>query len=435
MDRPSIHFTPPSGWINDPNGPVYHRGEYHLFYQHNPDGLVWGPMHWGHAVSRDLLHWEHRPIALRPDENGDIFSGSAASQGDSLLACFAYSSGTLGQRQGLARSADGGLTFRKLGVVLEDKTRKDFRDPKLFRHEETGRWVMVVAAGDHDRIYVSQDCVSWTKTDEISLPGAVGMWECPDLFPLPTEEGNKWVLISSFGVPPEAEQGRFGMMYCVGDFNGSRFTPQGAPRWVDGGLDNYAAVTFSNLTGRSVLVGWMNCWHYADKIPCDGVYRGSMTLPRELSLRRAGGEYLLLQKPVRELKGGTLIMEPGLTGKRIFAVGQSCFTVSGVFSRDSVLTLRNNKESVIVSVGDFVEVDRSRAGASGFSPYFASVFRQEYPGSGPIPLQLVVDRYSVEAFFGDGALVITAQVFPQEPYHEIMLETPGTSGFRVEGHA
>ena len=334
--RPAYHFTPPAHWMNDPNGLVYYRGLYHLFYQYNPDATVWGPMHWGHAVSRDLVHWQDRPIALAPDANGMIFSGSAAvdwhnTSGLShdgappLLALFTYDNpaarkaGQPSQSQGLAYSLDAGETWRKYAanpVLRADAGQADFRDPKVFWHAPTKSWVMALAVGDHAELFGSSNLARWHRLSRFGggLGAHGGVWECPDLLPIAVEGSTRtrWVLIQS--VNPGGPNGGSATQYFVGDFNGTTFTPDPAfvrsiaahgPRWIDWGRDNYAGVAWSDLPRtdpRTIMIGWMNNWDYGQKTPT-GTWRSAMTLPRELSLYRLGdGSMALRQRPVREIR-------------------------------------------------------------------------------------------------------------------------------------
>lgn len=219
MHRPQVHFTPESKWMNDPNGMVFHDDKYHLFYQYFPDSTVWGPMHWGHAVSKDLVHWEHWPIALYPDSLGWIFSGSAVvdagntsglGQGgrDPIIAVFTHHNDSLEkegkndfQYQSIAYSNDGGKTFNKYSgnPVLKNPGIRDFRDPKVFRHAPSGLWVMVLAAYDKAMFYTSPNLIDWTYTGSFGIPGDQRLWECPDLFMLKSanSDDTKWVLIVS----------------------------------------------------------------------------------------------------------------------------------------------------------------------------------------------------------------------------------------------
>ena len=243
--RPQFHFTPPSAWMNDPNGMVYHNGEYHLFYQYNPDSTVWGPMHWGHAVSRDMVYWEHLPIALYPDSLGTIFSGSAVvdsantsglgtADNPPMIAIFTYHNAAAEQQgkndfqtQGIAFSLDNGRTWTKYegNPVVPNPGIRDFRDPKVMWYEKGQKWVMSLAVADHISFYSSPDLKNWTfESDfgqEIGAHG--GVWECPDLFQLAVEGTNekKWVLLVS--INPGGPNGGSATQYFIGDFDGSKF--------------------------------------------------------------------------------------------------------------------------------------------------------------------------------------------------------------------
>ena len=270
--RPRFHFTPPAMWMNDPNGLVHYDGEYHLFYQYHPDDTVWGPMHWGHAVSRDLVHWEHLPIALEPDSLGYIFSGSAVVDRDDtsgfgddgeppLVAIFTYHDPVRGaagaddhESQGIAYSTDRGRTWTKYAgnpVLPNPGARKDFRDPNVFWHEPTGRWVMVVSVTDHVELYGSPDLKSWSYLSSFGADHGAhgGTWECPDLFPIRVEGTDRtmWALILNLN--PGGPQGGSGTQYFVGAFDGTEFVldpgfesalSEQTAMWLDWGRDNYA---------------------------------------------------------------------------------------------------------------------------------------------------------------------------------------------------
>lgn len=283
---PQLHVSPPFGWMNDPNGLVWLEGEYHLFYQYHPFSTVWGPMHWGHAVSQDLHRWEHLPIALSPDALGTIFSGSVVHDrlnssglvpGGGLVAVFSYST----QNQGLAFSVDRGRTWEKYsGNPILKATAKDFRDPKVFAFGN--EWRMVIAAGDHLEFYRSANLREWTITGRFQTEMRPGVWECPDLFPLKSATEEHWVLLLSLG--DGAPAGGSGTAVFLGQYDGERFTPSGHHDWMDWGPDNYAGVTWNDAPdNQRLFVGWMNNWKYARSIPAAG-WRGSMTIPRKLSL-------------------------------------------------------------------------------------------------------------------------------------------------------
>ena len=330
--RPAVHFSPQRNWMNDPNGLVHHRGVYHLFFQHNPCGTNHGNMSWGHATSTDLLQWEERPLAIRFDEVADIFSGSVVVDSNNTSGFGSPSAPPLvaiytaarrdgqGQAQALAYSLDDGETWTKyLGNPVLDRGTRDFRDPKVFRYGSGPEafWVMVAVEAEDRQVlfYRSEDLKEWTFLSSFGPAGAVGgVWECPDLFPLAIDgdpQDVQWVLLISLN--PGGVAGGSGTRYILGDFDGIRFTPldteqsalvQAEDRpaleqltWLDWGRDCYAGVTFSGLPDeRRVLIAWMNNWDYAHRLP--STWRDAMTLPRQLTLVRAGDAVQLAQRPI-----------------------------------------------------------------------------------------------------------------------------------------
>ncbi len=327
--RPQFHFSPREMWMNDPNGLVYHEGLFHLFYQYYPEDIVWGPMHWGHAVSKDMVFWEHRPIALYPDENGMIFSGSAVldenntsgfgtADNPPLVAVFTYhdtdgeKAGTSNfQTQGIAYSTDNGQSWIKYlnnPVIANEEGFRDFRDPKVFWHEPSNHWIMVLVAGDHARLYRSGDLKSWEYLSSFGEEQGAhgGVWECPDLFPLKVnEEGeDHWVLIIS--INPGAPNGGSGTQYFIGSFDGTTFnSKQQDPLWLDWGTDNYAGVTYNNVpSGERIFIGWMSNWDYARTTPTH-TWRSAMTLPRKLGLLETANSLVLTNEPLADL--GTIL--------------------------------------------------------------------------------------------------------------------------------
>ncbi len=291
--RPHFHFTPESMWMNDPNGMVYYEGEYHLFYQHHPDDVVWGPMHWGHAVSTDLVHWEHLPIALYPDEYGYIFSGSAvvdwkntsgfgSKHNPPLIAIFTYhdvdgeqAGNNDYQTQGIAYSIDKGRSWTKYenNPVLPNPGIKDFRDPKVIWYEPDQKWIMTLAAHDNVRFYSSPNLKDWIFESEFGkgIGAHGGVWECPDLFPMELDGTQKWVLLVSLN--DGGPNGGSGTQYFIGDFDGKTFINDNSKNqilWLDYGRDNYAGVTWSDIPdedGRRIFMGWMSNWSYAEVVP------------------------------------------------------------------------------------------------------------------------------------------------------------------------
>jgi fructan beta-fructosidase len=318
--------------MNDPNGMVYYDGEYHLFYQHNPFGDKWGHMSWGHAVSPDLVHWEHLPVAI-PESNGVMaFSGGAVvdwnntsgfgREGKPPLVAIYTGHREANQSQYIAYSNDRGRTWTMYhGNPVLDIGRKDFRDPKVFWHEPQRRWVMVVALPDQHKVsfYSSPDLKQWSHLSDFGPAAAVGgIWECPDLFELAVDgdpTNTRWVLIVSLN--PGSISGGSGMQYFVGHFDGTRFTadspapgittagmPLDSVRWADYGKDFYAAVSWSDVPredGRRLWLGWMNNWQYAQDIPTSP-WRSVQSLPRTLALRTTSQGIRMVQQPVMELQ-------------------------------------------------------------------------------------------------------------------------------------
>jgi len=470
--RPAYHFTPHANWMNDPNGLVYNKGVYHLFFQHNPDDTVWGPMHWGHAVSRDLVHWHERPIALTPDALGAIFSGSAVvDHGNTsglgqkgrppLLAIFTYhqdsapKAGLAPQSQGLAYSLDGGENWAKYAanpVLRPDADQKDFRDPKVFWHAPSHRWVMALAVGDHTEFFGSPNLKHWRRLGSFGagLGPHGGVWECPDLLPLRVAgtSQTKWVLIQSFN--PGGPNGGSATQYFVGDFNGKTFTldpgfaramQTSGPRWLDWGRDNYAGVTWSGMPKgdkRTVLIGWMNNWDYGDKTPTQ-TWRSAMTLPRELSLHReAGGGYALHSLPARELRklqGSAINLRAGpLAGNRVVPLPEAVVSQSRI---DLAFAIEAGTPQFGVEftnrLGDIYRFsydsasktfisDRRVSGLVNFSPKFASVDKAPRAGQGRVVrMSLYIDKSSVEAFLDGGATAMTTAIFPRAPYSGLKL--------------
>jgi sucrose-6-phosphate hydrolase SacC (GH32 family) len=293
MMRPHRHLTAPSGFLNDPTALLQIDGRWHTFFQHSP-GAVHGDVSWGHAVSEDLLTWEHLPVAIPSDADEEVWTGSAVvdahdtagfGRGALVAAYTSLRRRDLNQSQALASSTDGGLTWTKHGVVL-DIGSPDFRDPRLLRHGD--HWWMVVARSRDDAIavYSSPDLRTWTHRSDVPMPRGQGVWECPDLFPLE----DRWVLLVSR--EPET-------LYVLGDVEDGTFVADGDVRPLDHGPDLYAGVTFTDPPdGRRVLMGWLDSWVYAQALPTEP-WRGQLSVGRELSLARdADGTAYLRQRPL-----------------------------------------------------------------------------------------------------------------------------------------
>jgi fructan beta-fructosidase len=454
MNAPTFHFTCPDHWINDPNGLVYADEEWHLFYQLNPFGNDWGHMSWGHAVSRDLLHWEHLPIALHEDvERGEmIFSGSAAvdwhnisglGTGARLPLVAAYTAHSAReQTQHLAFSVDGGRTWVPYaGNPVIAISSREFRDPKLFWHAPTRRWVMACALADRHqvRFYGSVDLRAWTLLSDFGPAGSAdGLWECPDLFWLPTDDDppqQRWVL--------KVDDQRFGAQYFIGQFDGVRFTCDDQPdriHRVDFGRDFYAAQSWNDApAGRHVWLAWMNHWDYARRTPALP-WRGMMTLPRELALQRFPDGLHLVQCPVRELRNlrrthhgcaglsvaeaDCWLRERGVRGTALEIAAEFACAGAATFG----LHVRTGAaEQTTISYHapqGRLMVDRSRSGDVSFSPHFDERSAALCPlRNGTLALHIVVDAYSVEVFADGGRVVLSSLIFPQ----------PESDGVRIFG--
>jgi len=311
--RPVCHFTPPEYWLNDPNGLVYHAGEYHLFYQHHPHSLNWGPMHWGHAVSHDLLNWEHLPIALHPDEHGMIFSGSAvidkqntAGFGQNAMVVVFTHHHERTESQSIAYSLDNGRTWTKYAgnpVIPAPNPPGDFRDPKVFWHHD--HWVMLLSAGRVVLIYTSPNLLDWKQTDRFTSGSDDGsIWETPDLFQLSIEGTNESCSVLTLGINAGTLSDQTGTQYVIGQFDGERFTPDtnpATPLWADYGPDFYASQTWNDEPhGRRICIAWMNNWCYSANTPADD-WRGTMTLPRQFTLVQTDKGIRLSQNPIPEM--------------------------------------------------------------------------------------------------------------------------------------
>jgi len=460
--RPQYHFSPKENWMNDPNGMVYYNGEYHLFYQYHPDGTTWGPMHWGHAISKDLTHWKQMPIALKPDEHGKIFSGSAVVDwndttgffdgGHGLVAVFTHhdtcpESDCTRQRQSLAYSKDSGRTWEmyKGNPVLSNEDYPDFRDPKVFWHDESNKWIMSLACGQVIHFYGSNNLKNWEFLSEFgdSMGAHWGVWECPDLFQLPVEgtEEKKWVLIVSIGDNPDHEEGSR-TQYFIGEFDGKEFindNPGEKVFWLDHGRDNYAGVSWSDIPeedGRRIYIAWMSNWRYANVIPTDG-WRGAMTLPRELKLISTTDGIRIKQQVVKEieqLRGrkhseenqvieANQTVEKGLNSEMVEVLlsfetkNENNFQMK-LIDEDSlystVIGYDGKKNSVVV--------DRTNSGTNDFNPLFPAKDEVALLNEDSVvTLRVFVDQSSIEVFINDGEESLTYLLFPHDKIKKLTL--------------
>lgn len=447
--RPSYHFTPEYGWMNDPNGMFYKDGVYHLYYQYNPYASVWGNMSWGHATSHDLIHWEHQPVALRGDVLGAIFSGScivdksnAAGFGKDAVIAY-YTSASERQMQSMAVSRDNGLTFDKYeGNPIVTSTANDFRDPKVVWNEKGQNWIMVLAAGQEMQFYSSSDLKNWKYESSFGegYGNHDGVWECPDLFELPVEGTgeSKWVLICN--INPGGPFGGSATQYFIGDFDGRKFvvdTPC-KTKWMDYGRDHYATVTWSNAPeNRRIAIPWMSNWQYANIVPTK-MFRSANGLPRELKLFDYEGDVYVQSAPVPEVK--SCMTEVYSKGKVTFGSKEKTIQLPKVLggayaieldvlpgnSTCVNIALANAKgENVAMTFdGKTFTFDRSESGLTAFSEQFASATSSSvYSDGKSLKLTIFVDNSSVEVFGNDGRFVQTNLVFPAEPYDRIVLSS------------
>ena len=448
--RPQFHFTPPKMWMNDPNGLLFLNGKYHLFYQYFPDANVWGPMHWGHAESTDLVHWKHLPIALYPDKLGWIFSGSAVIDKENtagfgknaMIAIFTYHNDEIWksgnkntESQGIAYSLDEGKTWTKFegNPVLNNSGEQDFRDPKVFWNDVINQWTMVLAVHDHLQIYSSPNLKNW-KLESSFKPDNdidVGTWECPDLIKLKVENSkeNKWVLIQNHD--RKAPNGGSGTRYFVGYFDGKVFKNSQPSIWMDSGMDFYAGVTFGNVPNdKKLMISWMSNWFYAQKVPTE-VWRSAMTLPRELSLKKVGNQYILKQKIVENFNK---ISTPIFTAKNVNLPFKKNVDLSQAEIKFEVrnpqnnfkIELSNSKNEVfeIVIKGNQLTTNRSKSGLTDFDKTFAEKPQTMDLRNQKIRnVQLILDQSSVEILLNDGEFSFTNLFFPTENYSNLKINS------------
>lgn len=464
--RPALHYAARNTWLNDPNGLIFHEGVYHLYYQNNPLGDVWGNMSWGHATSNDLLTWTEHAVAIACDENEDIFSGSIVHDRDNTsgfgtgsaaplvaiyTSAFKPGSGHEGvQAQSLAYSLDGGYTWTKhSGNPVLSRQSAEFRDPKVIRYDggAGSYWVMVaVEAKDFQVVlYKSDDLKNWELLSTFGPANATGgVWECPDLFQLPVDgdQGNlKWVLTVNLN-PGGPNNGSAGQ-YFVGDFDGTTFTsastvteglqvPErlGDYQWLDWGRDYYAGVSFSDAPdNRRLMIAWMNNWEYANHIPTTP-WRSPMSLAREISLQTSDGNLLLVQQPAGDW---TALASPApfcLPETTVAHGVQVLPGAAGTVQRvDVTFTPGNAEEFGLILRGDGVRgtrvgirpgedkmfVDRRKSGKTDFHESFPSFDTAPIRKlEGAYHLTIFVDRCSVEVFAQGGQVTMTELIFPAE---------------------
>jgi fructan beta-fructosidase len=449
--RPQLHFSPLEKWTNDPNGLVYYQGVYHLFYQYYPGDIIWGPMHWGHATSRDLVHWKQQSIALYPDSLGYIFSGSAVVDSGNtsgfgqkgkpaLVAIFTHhdpageKKGAMDyQNQSLAYSLDDGNTWTKYkgNPVLKNPGITDFRDPNVIWYRPGKKWVMSLATKDKISFYSSPDLKTWTKESDFGqdLGAHGGVWECPNLFPMQLDGTTYWVLLVSTN--PGGPNGGSGTQYFIGQFDGKKFYPNGSTtRWVDYGPDDYAGITWNNTGKRRIFLGWMSNWIYANQVPT-ATWRNAMTLSRELKLVHANDEIYMSSMPVKELdklemekpqalKDIAVDSMTDISGKLHVSSAQYKLELHSDTLQDFFIIFSNSLgQQMVLGYNKTTNewyVDRTLSGRTDFNKEFPKRSLSPRIGTGrELDLTLVMDASSLEVFADKGLTVMTSVCFPDSP--------------------
>ncbi|MEN8115781.1 MAG: glycoside hydrolase family 32 protein [Bacteroidota bacterium] len=432
--RPQFHFTPEKNWHNDPNGLVYYDGEYHMFYQYNPNGNEWGYMHWGHTISDDLLHWKHFPIALYPDENSTdkenctAYSGSAIvdeqnilekQTGEEKTLVAFYTSQNCGQR--MAYSTDKGRTWKKFegNPIIPLDEKDDARDPKVIWHEPTQKWVMVLyrKSTEDDKskgvsFYTSDNLVDWKWESHI-----YGFYECPDLVEFKVTnrpEETKWVLFDGDG------------SYLMGSFDGVTFSPESAKMKSDWGKNYYATQSWSNIPdddGRIIQIAWMR----GGKFP-DMPFNGQMSFPSELSITRFNNGYKLIRQPIKEVetlygkqyKWDNKNLIPGINENILKKVKGDCLHIIGEFdiktSDNFGLMLRHSKKKPGTEI--LYNVKRGTLSVLGCTVPLM-------PIDNKIKLDILLDRASIEIYANDGQAVVSNCFTPDEKSLDVLLFTNG----------
>lgn len=480
--RPVYHHTPMEGWMNDPNGMYYDPATetYHLYYQYNPYGSMWGNLAWGHSTSKDMVNWEHQPVALERDAMGHIFSGScvidhnntAGYGNDAVIAFYTSASDKNGQIQCMAYSTDGGQTFTKYEgnpVLTPFDGLRDFRDPNVFWHEPTQKWIMIVSADKNMRFYSSDDLKDWTYLSEWGdgYGAQPSQFECPDFFPLPVDgddKNQKWVMVVN--INPGFLFGGSGTEYFIGEFDGTKFIPddaQNVTKWMDYGKDHYASVSFSGTPDGVNVIPWMSNWQYATILPTLQYRSANGVVRRTFLFKGRDGEIYMGQEPVKELEAlrgakkvhGSLSLNPGQP-KTIDMLLPSndgamelnmevCPTPKG----ETTLTLANDKGEDLKIVFDMEKgrVYMDRENSSTLNCKVDQIKGREFerrnePGYAPkefavktyaplslakkadtFAVRLLIDRSSCEMFIDGGRIAMTNLIFPDTPFNTLSLST------------
>ncbi len=449
--RPGYHYTPAKNWCNDPNGLVYNNGVYHLFHQYNPFANVWGHMSWAHATSKDLVHWTPQPLAIAEEKDTMIFSGSCVVDKNNSSG-FAKKAGQVpmvaiytghiegkNQSQHLAYSLDNGLTWTKYNrnPVL-DLNKRDFRDPRVFWYAPKNYWVMAVVlpVEHHVQFYSSKNLKEWKHLSDFGPVGDTsGVWECPDLIQVAIE-GNpnkkKWLLQTSQNAS---------MQYFVGEFDGVQFTNENPTDKIvrpDYGAAYYAAISYNQLPASqpATAIGWLNNWYYANDVPTDP-WKGSMSLPRTMKVKKQGNEWVLIQEPVAAIKQLRQPLLAQLSNKTI----ENTLTVNAKTTQCEIDVLlqpsANSTCGVLLAAGNEhafeigyntakqeLYIDWSNTANQSFNKSFEKMSHYTAPlalKNKMLRLHVFFDNSVVEVFANDGEAVLTTQFFPAATDNEIKI--------------
>lgn len=440
IHRPAYHFTPRRGWMNDPNGLIRVDGQYHAFYQHNPHGIGQGPMHWGHAVSDDLINWRELPVALYPDHLGACFSGSALQLPNGEVKIF-YTAhkelpdGSPHEVQCLVHADQNLMNFERdqKHPVLENPGLEHFRDPKVFWHEDTRRWIMLLTHDQCIGIYGSKDLLEWTFEStfgEQEGRHGTGPWECPDLIQLRTPDGKTaWLMVVGLGT--DSYGGGSGTQYFIGRFDGYRFINDNPPEcelWLDFGRDYYAAQSFSGMGDEPPLtVAWLSNWDYAFSKPTVE-FRGALSLPRRLWLVERDSELRVLQKVTQDIAAQfeAHALVPGVIKPH-----------SGTYRLRGSISLDKGESMTLALFGEtvpqftltkdpdtgenFLAIKRSEQIAGGQKlPNFGSDYRIAIGHANAIFIDIFVDNGLTELCLDDGVIWATTLFFPEQVNGDIV---------------
>lgn len=477
--RPSIHFSPSVGFMNDPNGLIYDGEFFHLYYQYNPIAPYAGYVHWGSAKSKDLYSWEDGPVVLKPTRAGEAFSGCAIIDHDNTsglfpalpatdphskepnLAIVYTRAGPKLQTQDIAISRDGGTTYTDIDAnPVLDIHSNSFRDPKVFFHSPSGRWIMTVVQSRLHKVsfYGSFNLKDWMHLSDFESAGLFGVdYECPNLIEVPLEGTNetRWLMLIS--INPGAPQGGSTTQYFVGFFDGERFTAEDTHTvfgLIDFCKDSYALQCYENLSiSQATMIAWLGNWQYCEQVP-HSTWRGVMTLPRRISVRRdTDGWIRLVQRPVglENLRLAQIPAPihrlPAMTTQTVALPKNQAIELiikasldprskmlpDGTAGRAGRFTIDfSNAQGEILTIGFdgyTCQLWVERGGLKGFAdPFFTREFSAALtPDVREFSLRLVYDACTLELFVNDGIAVGTALVFPQEALDRVSFTTTNTA--------